>query len=391
MKKLHRILIILSVIILLPIKSFAALGIEDRVESYIIGDFESGKVLIEYNADEPMNMASVSKLMTYLVVEDEIDTGNISHEDRVTVTPEMEAVGGSNFRLLEGEVLTVEDLLKGLMVVSGNDAAYALAVHTAGSEEAFVEKMNAKAAELGYDNSKFVNASGLQSDLGQNTMTTKEIFMLSRHIIEKHPQVLEYASINILNMPERNYSGQSTLPLLGLPGVDGLKTGFTDEAGYCLVSTMDASQTVARENYRVITVVMGTANLDERRDLSRFLLDYSLDNFHMKTVVDPEMPYEEISVNSAKNPLVPIYPSQSYELLSEKGESFNYEMKLNDDIKAPVKKGEVLGQLVVSQKGEEVVTVDLISKYDIEEASFFTRLMRSLDNSFSRLLSFLRK
>ncbi len=391
MKKLHRILIILSVIILLPIKSFAALGIEDRVESYIIGDFESGKVLIEYNADEPMNMASVSKLMTYLVVEDEIDAGNISHEDRVTVTPEMEAVGGSNFRLLEGEVLTVEDLLKGLMVVSGNDAAYALAVHTAGSEEAFVEKMNAKAAELGYDNSKFVNASGLQSDLGQNTMTTKEIFMLSRHIIEKHPQVLEYASINILNMPERNYSGQSTLPLLGLPGVDGLKTGFTDEAGYCLVSTMDASQTVARENYRVITVVMGTANLDERRDLSRFLLDYSLDNFHMKTVVDPEMPYEEISVNSAKNPLVPIYPSQSYELLSEKGESFNYEMKLNDDIKAPVKKGEVLGQLVVSQKGEEVVTVDLISKYDIEEASFFTRLMRSLDNSFSRLLSFLRK
>ena len=391
MKKLHRILIILSVIILLPIKSFAALGIEDRVESYIIGDFESGKVLIEYNADEPMNMASVSKLMTYLVVEDEIDAGNISHEDRVTVTPEMEAVGGSNFRLLEGEVLTVEDLLKGLMVVSGNDAAYALAVHTAGSEEAFVEKMNAKAAELGYDNAKFVNASGLQSDLGQNTMTTKEIFMLSRHIIEKHPQVLEYASINILNMPERNYSGQSTLPLLGLPGVDGLKTGFTDEAGYCLVSTMDASQTVARENYRVITVVMGTANLDERRDLSRFLLDYSLDNFHMKTVVDPEMPYEEISVNSAKNPLVPIYPSQSYELLSEKGESFNYEMKLNDDIKAPVKKGEVLGQLVVSQKGEEVVTVDLISKYDIEEASFFTRLMRSLDNSFSRLLSFLRK
>ena len=391
MKKLHRILIILSVIILLPIKSFAALGIEDRVESYIIGDFESGKVLIEYNADEPMNMASVSKLMTYLVVEDEIDAGNISHEDRVIVTPEMEAVGGSNFRLLEGEVLTVEDLLKGLMVVSGNDAAYALAVHTAGSEEAFVEKMNAKAAELGYDNAKFVNASGLQSDLGQNTMTTKEIFMLSRHIIEKHPQVLEYASINILNMPERNYSGQSTLPLLGLPGVDGLKTGFTDEAGYCLVSTMDASQTVARENYRVITVVMGTANLDERRDLSRFLLDYSLDNFHMKTVVDPEMPYEEISVNSAKNPLVPIYPSQSYELLSEKGESFNYEMKLNDDIKAPVKKGEVLGQLVVSQKGEEVVTVDLISKYDIEEASFFTRLMRSLDNSFSRLLSFLRK
>ena len=167
----------------------------------------------------------------------------------------------------------------------------------------------------------------------------------------------------------------------------GLKTGFTDEAGYCLVSTMDASQTVARENYRVITVVMGTANLDERRDLSRFLLDYSLDNFHMKTVVDPEMPYEEISVNSAKNPLVPIYPSQSYELLSEKGESFNYEIKLNDDIKAPIKKGDQVGNLEFYIDSHLLYSFPVVALADVEKTGIFLRLWSSFLTKINNKIS----
>lgn len=395
MKSFKKWLCVLLVVLILPVNALASLDaqidIESRTTSYLIGDFESGRVLEEFNIDEPMNTASISKLMTYLVVKDQAAAGNISLADRVTVSKEMEEVGGSNFRLLEGEVLTVEDLLTGLMVVSGNDAAYALAVHTAGSEEAFVGLMNQKAQELGLAHGEFHNASGLQAETGQNTMTTREVFLLSKAIIEKYPEVLDYGTINILNMPERNYSGQTTLPLVGVPGVDGLKTGFTEEAGYCLVTTMDAKQTSAQEDYRIITVVMGTASLDERRDISQYLLDYTLENYSMRTVLDAEMPFEELVVNSAQNPIVPIYPVEGLERLERDGVNYTYDTQINEDIKAPINKGQVLGQVKVSLEGEEVANIDLVSKYDIEKAGIFTRLVRAVENVFSRLLSFLKR
>lgn len=391
MKSLKKIIFTFLALLLISQPALAAnLGIEDRADAYLIGDFESGKVLEDYNIDEKMNMASISKLMTYLVVKDNIAAGNIALNDRVTVTEDMAAVGGSSFRLLEGEVLTVEDLLQGLMVVSGNDAAYALAVHTAGSEEAFVALMNGKAQELDLSHAEFYNASGLQAEDGQNTMTTREIFSLARHIIKTYPEILDYGQINILSMPERDFMGYSTLPLIGeMPGVDGLKTGFTEEAGYCLVSTMDASKNPKGGDFRVITIVMGTASLDERRDLSKFLLDYSLDNYQLRSLTDKDMPYTEVKVNSAKEGRVALYPETSYQLLASNDEKFSYEEEVDDSIKAPIKEGQVLGKVRISSDGEELTEVNLVSKYDIEKAGFFTRLARTIGDIFSRLLSFI--
>lgn len=388
MNKIKRFLPIFLIVLMMPSLAMADsnLGIEDRAVSYLIGDFDSGRILEEYNIDQPLDIASVSKLMTYLVVNDEIKAGHIKGDDRVTITADMEAVGGSDFRLLEGEVLTVDELLEGLMVVSGNDAAYALAVHTAGTEEAFVEMMNKKAQELKLENARFVNSHGLESPDGQNTLTTRDIFILAKHIIENYPQVLDYGQINIINMPERNYIGYSTLPLIGeMPGVDGLKTGFTEEAGYCFVATMDVNKTAYKEDYRLITIVMGTADMDERRDLSRFLLEYGTENYHMKKVLDDSMPYDQVEINSAETRDIPIYPAKSYELLTGVNTSYTYEENIEEGLKAPLNKGEKVGEVRVFDGGEEILKEDLILKDDIEKAGLFTRITRAIGNIFSSL------
>lgn len=367
------------------------LGIEDRAQSYLIGDFESGQILEEFNIKEPVSVASVSKLMTFLCTKDALKSGKIKLEDRVTITKEMEEVGGSNFGLVEGEVLTVDQLLQGLMVVSGNDSAFALACKVAGNEAEFVKIMNAKAQEIGLKNSKFFNSSGLQEGQNQNTMTTEEIFLLAKHIIKEYPEVLEYSKTRVLSMPERNFSGHSTLPLVGdMPGVDGLKTGFTEEAGYCLVSTIDAKKTHVNGEFRLITIVMGTANLDERRDLSKFLLEYGLENYAMRMVIESNVPYTEIKVNSAKNINVPVYPSEDYKLLSAKGQKYVYKSTMNDDIQAPIEEGTKLGELTVSVNDKEIKTVDLVVKNKIEKASFFARLMRGFESAFSKILGLLK-
>ncbi len=370
----------------------ANLGIEDRLQSYLIGDFESGRVLESYNIEAPLNIASVSKLMTYLVVKDAAKSGKLNLEDRVTITNEMEEVGGSSLNLLEGEVLTVDELLAGLMIVSGNDAAYALAVKTAGTEPAFVELMNAKAAELGLVNSKFYNSSGLQEGSNQNTMTTEEIFKLSVHIIKEYPEVLEYSKIKILNMPKRNFTGESTIPLVGdVPGVDGLKTGFTEEAGYCLVSTIDAKKSYQSGDFRLITIVMGAADLSERSELTKHLINYGLENYGIRTIIDDKAPYNEIIINSAVNPKVQVFPSESYRVLAPKAKRYVYKSNIEEGLKAPLKAGQKVGTMTLSSEGEDIITVDLVLKRDVDKANLFTRIIRSIENTFQTITTMIRQ
>ncbi|WP_425538904.1 D-alanyl-D-alanine carboxypeptidase family protein [Microaceticoccus formicicus] len=391
-RRIKSLLFLTIAILIITINASADLGIEDRVQSYLIGDFDSGRVLESYNIDKPLQAASVSKLMTYLVVKDAVKEGKLNLNDRVTVTLEIEAVGGSSLNLLEGEVLTVDELLAGLMVVSGNDAAYALAVKTAGSEKAFTDLMNAKAQELELKSSKFYNSSGLQEGANQNTMSTEDIFKLSRHIIEKYPEVLEYSKIKILNMPKRNFTGESTIPLVGeIPGVDGLKTGFTEEAGYCLVSTIDARKSPQSGEFRLITIVMGTADISERSELSKFLINYGLENYGMRTIIDDKAPYSEVTINSAVNPRVPLYPTESYRILTPKAKRYVYKSEINDGLKAPISVGEKVGTMTLSSEGEDIITVDLIVKHDVEQANLFTRIIRAIENTFRTIATMIRQ
>lgn len=367
-----------------------SLNLEERTSSYLLGDFESGRIFESYNIDEPLPIASVSKLMTYLVVMEEARTGKIGLEDRVTITDEMEEVGGSHYGLVAGEVLTISDLLKGLMVVSGNDAAYALAIKISGSEAEFVSLMNAKAKELGYERAAFYNSSGLQEGGHQNTMTTREVFQLSRYIIKNYPEVLEYSKISMVAEPERHYSAYPTLPEMGLAGVDGLKTGYTEEAGYCLVSTIDVNNTTKGQNFRLISVVMGTDSLDERRDISQYFLEYGLEAVENRLLIDENLIYKTIRVNSAENPEVAIFPAESYRAVVPIGQNHIYDSQINEDIKAPIVAGTVVGSITLKADGEDIKTVDLVVKDDIEKAGILTRLVRWFETVFEKVISMIR-
>lgn len=367
-------------------KKDSVIGVESRATAYIIGDFKSGQILEKYNIDQPLSMASVSKLMTYLVVKDAISEGKIKLEDSLTVTKDMAEIEGSSFMLKEGESLTVDQLLKGLMVVSGNDAAYALGVKVAGSEEEFVKLMNQTAKDLSFEKAAFYNASGLQAGENQNTMTTREVFLLARHIIEKYPEVLEYSEIRSLNMPERNFNHESTIPLVGeMPGVDGLKTGFTEEAGYCLVSTMDVAKSSRREDYRLITVAMGTSSIEERRDVSKYLLEYGSENYSIRTIVDSSAVYKNIKLSSAATEEIHLYPSEDFKALSKKENGFVIKETYDKNIKAPIDKDTKLGELTILKDGQEVKKIDLLVKNKVETASFSIRLIRMFENLFSNI------
>ena len=178
-------------------------------------------------------------------------------------------VKGSSLELKEGESFTVNELLEALMVVSANDATYALAKYVAGSEEAFVNMMNDKAKSLGLNNTIYFNSTGLPEGEIQNMMSPRDIFILSRHIINKYPEILSLTTIPYIEIPSRGYKEQNTNPLLNeIIGVDGLKTGFTNKAGYCLVSTVNVHGTTNQdENFRLIGIVMGTKNEDKRKEM----------------------------------------------------------------------------------------------------------------------------
>lgn len=231
--------LIFSICFLGTAKSYAIFGIEKKTTASLIGDAKSGTLFVAENIDEPLSIASISKLMTYYLVKEKIAEGKLKMEDKVKISINASREEGSSLNLKAGEQISIKDLLDGLMVVSGNDSAVALAEVVAESESKFVTMMNEKAKELGLQNATFTNASGLTKNGQDNKMSTRDIFTLSKAIIEKYPEVLEYAKTTVLEQPSRNFKKESTIPLVGqVEGVDGLKTGHTDEAGYCLVSTM---------------------------------------------------------------------------------------------------------------------------------------------------------
>ena len=267
------------------------IGIENDVSAYLLGDFESGQIVEEYNIDVPLAIASITKLMTYTVVMDEIEKGNISMRDRVVIDKETEEISGSTFDLKEGEKFSVKTLLESALIVSANDSCVALAKYTAGDVSNFVNKMNEKAKEIGLKNTNYLNPSGLPEKYGQNTMSVRDIFKLSRYILEEYPEVLKITkkprmSMGIgLNIKDREFINKNTNPLLKeIDGVDGLKTGFTNEAGYCLVSTISVKGSPECEDSRLIGIVMGTESEERRNEISKNLLDYGISNYENKEI-----------------------------------------------------------------------------------------------------------
>ena len=379
-KTLLSLALIFSICFMGTAKSYAIFGIEKKTTASLIGDANSGALFIAENIDEALPIASISKLMTFFLVKEKIAEGKFKLEDKVKVSVTASSEEGSSLDLKAGEEISVKDLLDGLMIVSGNDAAVALAELVGETESKFVTMMNDKASELGLKNATFTNASGLTKNGQDNKMSTRDIFTLSKTIIEKYPEVLEYAKTTVLEQPSRNFKKESTIPLVGeVEGVDGLKTGHTDEAGYCLVSTMKIKK--GESEFRIISVLMGAKTKADRAQYMKDMLNYAKQNIETRKLIDIEKFTKKVDVKSASNGDVELVPKEDIERVSMKGINYTTEVNVGE-VKLPLKKGDKVGEILIKNSNEVIATVDLVAKEDYSKAGLLSRTVRLIKTIF---------
>lgn len=379
-KTLLSLALIFSICFVGTAKSYAIFGIEKKTKASLIGDANSGALFIAENIDEALPIASISKLMTFFLVKEKIAEGKFKLEDKVKVSVTASSEEGSSLDLKAGEEISVKDLLDGLMIVSGNDAAVALAELVGETESKFVTMMNDKASELGLKNATFTNASGLTKNGQDNKMSTRDIFTLSKTIIEKYPEVLEYAKTTVLEQPSRNFKKESTIPLVGeVEGVDGLKTGHTDEAGYCLVSTMKIKK--GESEFRIISVLMGAKTKADRAQYMKDMLNYAKQNIETRKLIDIEKFTKKVDVKSASNGYVELVPKEDLERVSMKGINYTTEVNVGE-VKLPLKKGDKVGEILIKNSNEVIATVDLVAKEDYSKAGLLSRTVRLIKTIF---------
>ncbi|MDL2310721.1 D-alanyl-D-alanine carboxypeptidase [Peptostreptococcaceae bacterium OttesenSCG-928-C18] len=388
MKKFKSILsLILVIVFLYPNTAVASMGnFEDKAKGYIIGEVTTDTIVSSYNEDEALPIASITKIMTYIVVKESLDSGAIKLTDTVPVTDDIQAINGSSLLLEVGEVPTIDQLIKGLIVISGNDAAYALAKTVAGSEEQFVELMNKKAEEIGLKSAKFVNSHGLpdSNTKEENIMSVKDVYTMAKYVIEKHPEILEISSITALDFSNLNYKRESTIPFIKtIPGVDGLKTGTTDEAGFCLVSTFKPVENENIKDFRFISVVMGAETKEVREEITENIINYIGTNFTYANIVNEKEIYNTINLNKIDKGEIDIYPKEKLEILYDSTEGMQFEESIDENIKLPLEKGDVVGILSIKANNGKVYNVDLIVNENYESASFGTRVKRLFSNIFN--------
>lgn len=385
-------------LIISPLTSMAAnqnkvVGLDDYVTAYLIGNQETGDIYYEKNAYESMPIASLTKLMTYLLVKEEIDAGKLSLSQRVTASEEAGKFNSWEYSYLgldEGETYTIEELLEGLIVASGNDCAYQLATTVSETEKEFVRLMNLKAEELGLTSQVYSTSSGLPSSSGaQNLSSARDLFKLSQYIIEKYPEILLYGDVRSIVDPRRGIDVESTIPLIGeIPGVDGLKTGTLEEAGWCLISSVDMAQIDSNDDFRTIGVVMGADQKDTRNKVMSDLIYYVSRYYDTVDVLDTNVAADSIKNNTIKQGYVDIYPEEDVKIIVKQGTNPAIKYNFADKIKAPVKSGDVLGEAKVSYEDEEY-DVRLISKSNLAEASLFSRIVRASQDAADFLLQVL--
>ena len=366
----------------------------NEVKVMYAADVETGEVFINKNENEILPVASMSKLMTYLVIKDEIEKGTISIDDKVKVTKEAQDLNRpdySRMNLYEGDIVTVEELLDGLMILSANDAAEALAIHLSKTSAEFVKRMNEKAKEIGLENSNFVNSSGLTEDIKNgdkitnkyNTMTAKDLFILSSKIIEKYPETEKYGKIE-------EYKGfNSTIPNRDMITMTGLKTGYTEEAGYCFTGLFDMSLDSPTQKYKVITVVMGAKTKEQRSTTTREIMDYIEARYSYKTEFDTNVPVTEKIDEYASKRIIPLYPEKQFSKLLPMKAIVEIEYVIDESKSAPYKDGEVLGKAVLRYNGEELETINLINKGYNARVGWLKKIFNGLKEFFNDIINLL--
>ncbi|ADU91622.1 D-alanyl-D-alanine carboxypeptidase family protein [Taylorella equigenitalis] len=345
------------------------------VKSWIIIDMESGQIIAQYNPDLKVAPASLTKLMTSSLVFEAIKDKRISLDQEVIVSERAWKTGGSRMFINVNKKVTIGELLQGMIVQSGNDASIQLAESVSGTIDAFVKEMNDSLQAFHMLNSHFADPTGLPSP---NTYTTaRDLSVLAQHIIVDFPQFYHYFS-----QPEFTYNKirqTNTNGLLGkIEGLDGLKTGHTDEAGYCLVTS------VKRNNRRILTILMGADSIKHREQLSKQLIDWTFQNFVNIEWAKANTPFVEHSIRDAKNKKAVFQSTKPVVITVPRGHEANIQVLSNtsNDLKAPLKAGQAFAEAQFALNGKLLKNERLVLAHDVERAGFFKRLLNRITSVF---------
>lgn len=374
MKKTLALILVLP-FLFLPFTGAAA-GPETNAAASILMEKESGTVLFEQNSHQKLEPASVTKVMTLLLIMEALDEGRIKKDDMVTTSTNAAGMGGSQVFLKEGEQMTVHDMLKAICVASGNDASVAMAEHLYGSEAAFVEQMNKKAAQLGMKDTTFQNCTGLPAE-GHMT-SAHDIALMSRELILKHPAIKEYTTIWMDTLRGGAFQLANTNKLIYYySGATGLKTGSTDKALYCL------SATAQRDNMELIAVVLGSPTSALRFETAKNLLNYGFANYTMQEI-KPSEAIPPVVVNLGKVSTVQPVPANESRILMDKSKVSNMRTSITvvETVTAPVEKGQKLGEMVVYLDDQPFQTIPLIASEEVPRLGFFQVYRHLLDILF---------
>lgn len=348
---------------------------EDFSKSSILMCADTGDIIYENNAYEHLSPASVTKVMSMLLILEALESGKISLSDEVVTSKNAVAMGGSQIWLEEGEKMTVDELLKAVAVASANDACTALAEYIAGSTTSFVSMMNERAKELGLENTNFENCTGLDDTATNHYSCAYDIAVISREVMQ-HELIKNYTTIWLDYLRNGETELNNTNKLVNTySGITGLKTGTTSKAGFCVCATAE------RDGLSLISVVLGADTSEDRFTSASNMLDYGFANYQIIVPVIDETQISTVKViNGIEKSVMPIYDETDKILVKKGGEDITYEYKTEPSVSAPVKSGDKLGEIIIKSGNETIRTVKLYSGKNIDKISFSYVFKEMLSN-----------
>ncbi len=387
MKKIHkelmRVISIVVLLLMLPLSSISAFakseeegGMKIEAKSALLMEPKTGKIIYEKNAEEKFAPASVTKIMTMLLAIEAVDSGKIKLDDKITCSENAKKMGGSTMLLDTGEIRSVEDIFKGIAIASGNDASVAMAEYLAGSEESFVELMNKRAQELGMKNTTFKNCNGLPAE--GHLSTAKDIALMSMELL-KHEKIFKYTGTYMETISEGR---KSPIELVNhnklvrfFKGCDGLKTGYTSEAKYCI------SATATRDGVRMLSVIMGAPTYKIRNRDASILLNYGFSKFAGKKVVSKDEELENVTMGEKTDKYFIAKAKEDLVAVLEKGNQGNIEKKIKiDEIKDKYSAGDIVGKCEVYIGEDKVGEVDIYTDRDIKKPNIIEKIKFKVKN-----------
>ena len=370
MKKILFIIIIL----LCPIRVFAEELIPNSTSGILI-EANSGKIIFEKEINKEVSVASMTKMVAQIIILEEIKAKHIKWDDIATVSKNASDMGGSQIYLEQGEKITLEDLMKGISVASGNDATVAMAEYISGSEEKFVKRMNEKVKDLGLVHTHFTNCTGL--DEKNHYSSAYDMAMIARELVVNYPEILKFSSIyeDYLreNTNKKFWLVNTNKLIAGYEGTDGLKTGHTDDAGYCLAAT------TKRNNVRLIAIVLGEKESKIRNKETMELLDYGFNNIKVKTLKKKGVLIDRRIVNKADKNYVDIILKEDLNVVEdlEDNNKYKYEIEI-DNINVPLSANTPIGEIIVKNNSKVIAKEELITAFDLNKVPLLTYYLNNL-------------